>query len=191
MLYWSARLSRRRALGLLSLFAVFVTVLGACGSAATPAALPTTAAQPAAVATRPPAAASVAPAVPAAAATAAPTAEATDAPAATSTAEATAEATAGGGAQSVSFAGDVMPIFEARCIKCHGGERTRGGLDMKTYDALMKGGEEGEAINPGNAAGSMLVELIVEGKMPRREDPLTAEQIAIISRWVDQGAQNN
>lgn len=196
MINRDARLAGRTLFPLASLMVVIILMLGACAPAAGPAALPTTAATQAAA--QPTAAPAATEAPTAAPATAAPTVAPTSAPTAAPTAEATAEATAassgtaaGNASETVRFAKDVMPIFEARCIKCHGGERTRGGLDMKTHASLMKGGEDGEVVKPGSAADSMLVELIVTGKMPRREDPLTADQIAIISKWVDQGAQNN
>lgn len=91
----------------------------------------------------------------------------------------------------VSYANDVYPIFEASCIKCHGVESTKEGLDMLTYDNLLAGSRNGPVLVPGNAAESLLVELIVEGEMPNRGPGLSPEQIQIITDWVNQGALNN
>ncbi|MDL1942358.1 hypothetical protein FBQ99_08430 [Chloroflexi bacterium CFX2] len=91
----------------------------------------------------------------------------------------------------VSFANDVYPIFEERCIKCHGVETTKEGLDLLTYDNLLAGSRNGPVLVPGSAAESLLVKLIVEGEMPNRGPLLTAEQIQIITDWVNQGALNN
>ncbi|NOH02292.1 MAG: hypothetical protein HND47_10220 [Chloroflexi bacterium] len=94
-------------------------------------------------------------------------------------------------AATVSFANDVYPILEERCIKCHGVETRKEGLDMLTYDNLLAGSRNGPVLVPGNAVESLLVQLIVEGEMPNRGPLLTAEQIQIIADWVNQGALNN
>jgi len=91
----------------------------------------------------------------------------------------------------VSFANDIQPILNANCIKCHGVERVKEGLDLQTYDNLMAGSNNGSVIEPGNASGSYLVELINNGKMPNRGDHLSAEDIKLIEDWINQGALNN
>ncbi len=91
----------------------------------------------------------------------------------------------------VSFANDVMPIFENSCIGCHGGDQTRAGLDLKTYDSLMAGSVNGAVVVPGDPGESWLVKLTAEGKMPKRGDKLTPEQVQLISDWVAAGALNN
>ena len=94
-------------------------------------------------------------------------------------------------AREVSYARDVRPILESRCASCHTGEFVSEGLDMNTYDSLMKGSENGPVIVPGNARDSLLVEKITEGKMPKRGPKLTPTQIQIITDWIDAGAPNN
>lgn len=94
-------------------------------------------------------------------------------------------------ASNVSFAKDVMPIFEAACIKCHGVEQIKEGLDMRTYEDIMAGSFNGPVIVPGNAAQSFLVQQLIDGKMPKRGPKLSVEQIQIILEWVDAGALNN
>lgn len=91
----------------------------------------------------------------------------------------------------VSFAKDVMPIFEAACIKCHGVEEIKEGLDMRTYEGIMAGSFNGPVIVPGNADESFLVQQLIDGEMPKQDPKLTGEQIQIISGWVDEGALNN
>jgi mono/diheme cytochrome c family protein len=94
-------------------------------------------------------------------------------------------------ATGISFAGDVMPIFQATCIKCHGKEQIKAGLDMRTYDTLISGSFKGAVIVPGDAANSFLVQQVVNGKMPKLGQKLTPEQIQIITDWVNAGALNN
>lgn len=91
----------------------------------------------------------------------------------------------------ISFANDVMPIFNASCVKCHGVEQVKEGLDMTSYAVLMAGSFNGPVITPGDAENSFLVQQVVEGEMPKRGPKLTAEQIQTISDWVNQGALNN
>lgn len=118
-------------------------------------------------------------------------AEPTMAPAPTEMAAAPTEAPAAAEA-AVSFSQDLMPVFEKSCIKCHGGEDgTKGDLDLRTYDAMMKGGKDGQVVAPGDHANSMLWKLVDNGKMPRRQPKLPQEQIDLIASWIDEGAQNN
>ena len=94
-------------------------------------------------------------------------------------------------AAGVSYAEDVFPILNSRCINCHGGERIRGDLVMLSYEELIAGGESGQVIIPGDAANSLLVQLVTEKEMPKRGPKLTPAQIQTITDWVNQGAQNN
>jgi mono/diheme cytochrome c family protein len=156
----------------IALFVLLVGLLAACGTQATntPAAAPTE---------------SVAPATQAP--TTAPAATVTSAPA-TEAAAATEPASQGA---TVSFATDILPIIESRCINCHGGDRTEKGLNLKTFADLMAGSENGAVILPGDAAHSKLVELVVTQKMPKRGPKLTPPQIEAITNWVNQGALDN
>lgn len=91
----------------------------------------------------------------------------------------------------VSFSKDVYPILESRCLNCHGGQSTREGLSVKTYADLMAGSDNGPVIVPGDAANSLLVELIANQKMPKRGAKLTPAQVQLIADWVEQGALEN
>jgi mono/diheme cytochrome c family protein len=91
----------------------------------------------------------------------------------------------------VSFASDILPLFESRCIGCHGGERTQEGLDLKTHASIMTGSENGPVVTPGDAANSLLVEMVATQKMPKRGPKLTPNQVQLITDWVNQGALDN
>ena len=67
----------------------------------------------------------------------------------------------------------------------------RADCHLKSYADMMKGGQDGAVINPGDAANSMLVQSIAAGKMPKRGTKLPQAQIDTISAWVAAGAQNN
>lgn len=91
----------------------------------------------------------------------------------------------------VSFASDVFPIIQSRCINCHGGDRTEEGLVMLTYADILAGSDNGPVITPGDATNSLLAELVSTQKMPKRGPKLTLPQVQIIIDWINQGALNN
>lgn len=85
----------------------------------------------------------------------------------------------------------IQPILQKNCVGCHG-EKPAEGIDLRTYDALMKGGEHGAVVKAGDAKSSGLVmALRGEGgmkKMPLNQPSLSAEDIAAIEKWVNDGA---
>jgi hypothetical protein len=91
----------------------------------------------------------------------------------------------------VSFAAEILPIIESRCINCHGGDRTEEGLVLRTHADILAGSDNGPVIVPGDAANSLLVELVTTQKMPKRGPKLTPPQIQLITDWVNQGALDN
>ena len=123
------------------------------------------------------------------------TASATATPAAISTptpgAAAATLAPAGTMTTLVSFARDVLPIFTQICVKCHGGEKTQKSLVLKTYADLMQGSENGPVVEPGDPGNSLLIDMIVKGKMPKNGPKLLPGQIQTIVNWVTAGAPNN
>jgi len=92
----------------------------------------------------------------------------------------------------IDFTKDVQPLFEASCWKCHGPQRTEGGLRLDQHAAALKGGERGSDIVPGKSAESLLIHAVShldpELKMPRKGERLTTEQVGILRAWIDQGA---
>jgi mono/diheme cytochrome c family protein len=108
-------------------------------------------------------------------------------PAVSATAEGQAPAAQGPGGQSstVSFARDVLPIFQQRCVQCHGARRQAGGVALSTYDDVL------QAVIPGDPNGTDLVALIQSGRMPRNSPPLLAAEVQTIISWIEAGAQNN
>ena len=158
-------MSNKKSLLILTLSLLTAIVIAGCGTQSTPV----PAAPPATQTTdQQPAPAIEAPTEPA------PTEAPTEAPAAT-----------------VSFANDVLPILESRCVNCHGGDRIEKGLSLRNYDEVMAGSENGPVIVPGDPANSLLVELVTNQKMPKRGPKLTPPQVQTITEWVAAGAPNN
>lgn len=92
---------------------------------------------------------------------------------------------------SVSYARDVQPIFDQICVKCHGGEKTQKNLVLKSFGDLMQGSEDGPVIEPGDPGNSLLIDMIVKGRMPKNGPKLLPTQIRVITDWVKEGAPNN
>ena len=91
----------------------------------------------------------------------------------------------------VTFTQHVRPVLVKSCLACHGGEKTKGGLDLATREDLLKGGTEGAAIVPFSAKDSRLLKLVrhaEEPHMPEKADKLSAEVIARLAVWIDDGA---
>lgn len=88
------------------------------------------------------------------------------------------------------FAERVAPLLKDRCVGCHNGQKSKGGLDLASRANALRGGEQGPALVPGDAAKSLLVKMVSGAKpeMPRQGKPLTAEQVADIRKWIDAGA---
>lgn len=88
----------------------------------------------------------------------------------------------------VSFMNQVAPIFLQRCNNCHV-TGTRGNFSMASFSAMMRGANGIEMISPGKGADSRLIEVLESGDMPRGGGPLPKDQIALISKWIDEGAK--
>lgn len=93
----------------------------------------------------------------------------------------------------VNFQRDVKPILQRACYACHAGSTEMNGFSLAYREAALRGGYSGQkAILPGNSASSRLIHLVSgldpELRMPPAGDPLTADEIAILRAWIDQGA---
>ncbi len=92
-------------------------------------------------------------------------------------------------AKDIDFAHDIVPILKQHCGKCHTGDQKKGGFSLNTRESLLLGGESGKAIIEGMGSKSDLVERLLsseEGlKMPPDGPRVPAEQIALITRWID------
>jgi len=87
----------------------------------------------------------------------------------------------------------VQPIFAKHCLSCHDAKEAEGKLVMETFAGLMKGGEDGAAIVPGKADESPLIQQVEHKEKPfmpppKKGDRLSAEETALLRRWIDAGA---
>ena len=99
----------------------------------------------------------------------------------------------------ISYKKDVFPILYDYCLNCHSPEGkgyNKSGLDMRTYESLMKGTKFGPVVKPGDPETSTLVMLVEwrakpELHMPPLNGKLYKEHITTLRKWVHQGAKNN
>ncbi len=91
------------------------------------------------------------------------------------------------------FEKKIRPLLVERCYKCHSheGEKIKGGLTLDTRDGLLKGGDTGPALVPGDVEQSLLIKAVrykdKDFQMPPKEK-LSDTQIADLEAWVKQGA---
>jgi hypothetical protein len=93
----------------------------------------------------------------------------------------------------VDFARDIQPILAGKCYDCHGAEKPKGGLQLTTRANALRGGESGEpAFVAGASARSQLIQRITttdeNDVMPQKSEPLKPAEVALLRRWIDEGA---
>jgi hypothetical protein len=103
----------------------------------------------------------------------------------------------------VEFKKEILPLLENRCVKCHKAPHEENGkvqkpkadLRLDAAWAILKGGEDGVILKPGNSAKSKLLEVVTLPKdddkfMPpeNKGEPLNAAEIAKLKAWIDEGA---
>lgn len=102
-------------------------------------------------------------------------------------------------ADAVSYAQDVYPVLELRCLACHqpeGAGYETSGLDLRTHEGLMKGTRFGPMVVPGNASASNLLAVIDHRTDPKIWMPHQAKRLSkcerlLIRAWISQGARDN
>jgi cytochrome c553 len=89
------------------------------------------------------------------------------------------------------FETKIRPVLVNSCFDCHTADE-KGGLRLDSREAMLKGGESGPAIVPGDPDGSLMIKAVrhTQGipKMPRRSDKLSDGEIAALAEWIRVGA---
>lgn len=94
---------------------------------------------------------------------------------------------------SVHYFDDIQPLLEAKCYDCHRGGKAQGELRLDLHDRALAGGKsDGPAVTPGDIDRSSLIYRITEDAgddiMPPKGDPLSKEEIALLTTWIEEGA---
>ena len=91
------------------------------------------------------------------------------------------------------FEAKIRPILAGTCFRCHGDAKTGGELRVDARESLLKGGDSGPAIVPGNPDESLLIRAIqrqdgVSAMPPEKDKALRADQVADFTGWIKSGA---
>lgn len=93
--------------------------------------------------------------------------------------------------RTIDFAADIKPLLDGRCARCHARGQRKGGFQIETRAALLKGGDSGPAVVAGDSAASHLVALVAavdpQNAMPPEGAHLTAAEVGLLRAWIDQG----
>jgi mono/diheme cytochrome c family protein len=102
-------------------------------------------------------------------------------------------------AEPQSFSEDILPILKGRCVSCHqpgGAGYEKSGLDLTSYEGLMKGTKFGAMVIPRDPDGSNLMWLLdwrasPEVRMPHGKKKLSICDRNAIRAWIREGAKDN
>ena len=88
---------------------------------------------------------------------------------------------------------EIKPLLAEHCYRCHGASQAKHGLRLDTATLARQGGEHGAAFEPGRSAASLVIRVLKGehdslSRMPYKKPSLSAEQIALVERWIDAGA---
>lgn len=102
-------------------------------------------------------------------------------------------------AADLDFYRDVYPFLKSNCISCHNKTTTKAELNMETPELMIKGGESGPSIVPGNSEKSLIVAASLHKQDMEMPPPnnksgavnLSPGEIVILKQWIDQGAKSS
>jgi cytochrome c553 len=104
----------------------------------------------------------------------------------------------GCGDKPLTYQADIKPILDANCVACHvpgGTGYDQTGLQLDSYDAVMKGTKLGPVVVAGSSVSSTLYRLVSGQadpsiRMPHGQGALPDADVSKIAAWIDQGAKN-
>jgi uncharacterized membrane protein len=95
------------------------------------------------------------------------------------------------------FTSRVEPIFDDKCVQCHGPQKKKGKLRLDTFDYVMQGGKDGSVVKPGDLKNSELYRRVTlprdsKDAMPAEGKPgLTPAELEVVEFWIASGATEN
>ena len=82
------------------------------------------------------------------------------------------------------FAQDIQPLFQSKCATCHG---TMGGLDLTSFESVMRGGASGPAVTPKDPDKSLIIKKQAAGG---HAGQFTPQELELVRKWILDGAPN-
>jgi len=91
------------------------------------------------------------------------------------------------------FSGQILPIFEAKCVVCHDSSKPQAGWDASSYETVMSSGDNAPVIVPGDVENSLLAQYLQgsNGKLMPPLGGMSESDIQAILDWIAAGANNN
>ncbi|SVE50595.1 uncharacterized protein METZ01_LOCUS503449, partial [marine metagenome] len=88
---------------------------------------------------------------------------------------------------------EAMSLLKANCFSCHNPNKKKGGLDLTTRTATLRGSEEGKVLLPGKASASRLIQVLQSAADPHMppKGQLSPSAIGALEKWVNAGAKWN
>ncbi|WP_343328594.1 c-type cytochrome domain-containing protein [Polaribacter staleyi] len=90
----------------------------------------------------------------------------------------------------------VNPILENKCASCHNESKKKGGLSLQDSLSIMKGGKNGTILTIGDASASEMIKRVLlnpdhdDFMPPKGKTPLTEEETAILTYWINNADAN-
>ena len=98
-------------------------------------------------------------------------------------------------ASPVNYDDHIKPILRQHCVKCHGDDDQKSGLNLQNFNAVLKGGSGAKAVVAGRASASLLYRAITnedaEARMPPNQPPLPEAQVKLILAWITEGLRES
>ena len=96
-------------------------------------------------------------------------------------------------AEPVSWFREINPLFKRSCNGCHNPNKLKGDVDTSTFTGLLKPGKHGPNFTPGDPAKSLLWQQVsgAEPDMPKEGDPFSKDEVALLGRWLQEGAHDD
>ncbi len=86
------------------------------------------------------------------------------------------------------WAAHIQPLFKHHCLKCHGGAKQKGGLDLRSLESTVKGGDSGSPVMPGNPEDSLIYKVLLPGANPHMPPgegkQLPESDLSLVKNWV-------
>lgn len=92
-------------------------------------------------------------------------------------------------ADRLALANRAQALLKTKCARCHGENRQESGLDLRSHDSILRGGESGPGVVPGQPEESLVLQRVRAGEMPpRNAGRLSPEEIGTLQQWIAAGA---
>ncbi len=91
----------------------------------------------------------------------------------------------------VSYAKEILPLFQKNCTSCHSTANPSSGLNLETYAGVVKGNSTGPIMQWDSPGHSLLYQVLASGKMPQGGSRVSSADLQRVAAWMFDGYRNN